>query len=118
MTWSYTPHSGILFATALVAGFFAYVISRRLKTAGVWSLILLMSAVAISALASGLEAASVGLAQKLIWAKIEYIGVVTIPTLFFTFALDYSLRLGWLKPRYMILLSIFPLTALLITFTN
>ena len=118
MTWTSTPHAGILFVTALIAGFCAYVISRRLKTAGVYSLILLLSAAAISALASGLEAASVGLAQKLIWAKIEYIGVVTIPTLFFTFALDYSLRLGWLKLRYMILLSIFPIIALIITFTN
>src|SRR5512141_2153978 len=99
MTWIYSPPTGILFTTALIAGFCAYVISRRLKTAGVFSLLILMSAVAVSALASGLEAASVGLDQKLIWAKIEYIGVVAVPTLFFTFTLDYSLRVGWLKLR-------------------
>jgi diguanylate cyclase (GGDEF)-like protein len=118
MKWMYTPYAGILWVTAILAGFCAYVISRRLKTAGVYSLILLMSAAALSALASGLEAASIGLDQKLIWAKVEYIGVVSVPTLFFIFSLDYSLRMGWPKPRHLLFLSILPVLALILTFTN
>ncbi len=118
MTWMYTPYAGILFSTTLISAFAAYLISRGLKTAGTSSLVLLMSAVSVSALASGLEAASVGLAQKLVWAKVEYVGAATIPTLFFLFSLDYCLHLGWPKLRNLILLSIFPIAALIVTLTN
>ena len=118
MNWTYTPYVGILLATTLIAAICAFVISRRPKTAGVYSLILLMSIVAVSALASALEYASLSFVQKLIWVKIEYLCAVTIPTLFFLFSLDYSLRLGWIKMGYILLLSIFPALGLIATITN
>ncbi len=118
MTWTYTPYAGVLWATACISAYCTYVIWRRPKTAGIYSLIALMGAATIWALTSGFEAASVGLQQKLIWAKLEYIGVVSVPTLFFTFSLDYSLRGNRLKLRHIILLSIVPLIGLILAFSN
>jgi diguanylate cyclase (GGDEF)-like protein len=118
MTWMYTPYAGIMWATAFISAFAAYLISRKLKTVGMNSLVLLMSAASVSALASGLEAASVGLGQKLIWSKVEYVGGATIPTLFFVFALDYCLRVGRIRKLYLFLLAIVPIAFLAITLTN
>jgi len=118
MSWVYTPYAGILWATALIAALVAWLTSRRLKTDGVVSLVLLMSTIAFWAVTSGLEAASVGLSQKLIWAKVEYFLAVSTPTLFLIFVLDYSLQRRWLKWWGGILLFLIPVAASVAAWTN
>ena len=118
MTWVYTPFVGVLWTSAIISIIVAFLLSRRRTKTGVNSLILLMCVVAEWSLASGLEAASIGLAQKLIWSKVEYIGAVSAPVLFFIFTLNYSQKNRWLTPRNLILLFIVPLVALVATMTN
>ncbi len=118
MTWIYTPYAGILWASAFLSAFVALLISRKPRTAGSDSLILLMSAVFVWSMAAGLEAASIGLAQKITWAKVEYLGIVTAPSLFYIFSYDYSHRREWPRVRNLILLSIFPLIVMLVVLTN
>jgi diguanylate cyclase (GGDEF)-like protein/PAS domain S-box-containing protein len=118
MTWTYTPFAGVLWATAVISAFVVFLVSRKPRTAGVDSLILLMGGATIWCLAAGLEAASVGLEQKLVWAKVEYLGVVTVPTLFYIFSLDYSLRKGWPSIRNLLLLLIVPAIGLIFVLTN
>ena len=118
MSWMYTPYAGILWATAFLSAFVAWLISRRPKTEGSLPLELLLAAMSLWALTSGFSAASVGVGQKLFWAKIGSIGGVSTPTLFLIFALNYSLQRRWLDWRSGFSLSFFPALFLLAAWTN
>ncbi|MBE3066134.1 MAG: diguanylate cyclase [Chloroflexi bacterium] len=118
MTWIYTPYAGILHAAAAISAYVGFMALRRRNTAGVGTLALLMFAVAEWAFASGLEAAAVGIHYKVIWSKIEYLGALSAPTLFLVFALEFGQKNRWLKPVYLILLSIVPITGFIVTATN
>jgi diguanylate cyclase (GGDEF)-like protein/PAS domain S-box-containing protein len=118
MSWSYTPSAAILHATAVLSILLALMVARRKATAGAKPLILLMSLVAEWALASGLEVAAVGIASKLLWAKLEYLGAATAPLFFLIFSLEYRQLNRFLKPRYLLLYSIFPLIGIILAATN
>ncbi len=109
MTWTYTPYAGILHATAVISAFVGFMVLRRRNTSGVRPLAFLMFAIAEWAFSSGLEAAVIGIQYKVFWSKIEYLGAVCAPTLFLVFALEYSQKTRWLKPVYLVLLSVVPL---------
>lgn len=118
MTWILTPYAGILLATAVVSAYVGLMALRRNNASGVGTLALLMFAVAWWAFAAGVEGATVGIQIKVFWAKIEYLGAVSAPTLFLVFTLEYGQKTRWLKPVYLILLSIVPLTSFFVTATN
>src|SRR5512137_842515 len=109
MTWVYTPYAAILHITAAISVCVAFMISRRRNLPGTDVLILLMCAVAEWAFASGMEAATVGVAQKILWAKIEYLGAVTAPTLFMIFTLEYLRKTRFLTWQYILAFFIIPL---------
>lgn len=118
MGWNYTPYAAILHITALLSLLVAFLVSFRRSTAGANSLLLLMLAIAEWSLASGLEAASVGLGQKILWAKVEYLGAVLAPTLFMIFTLEYRQLNRFLAPPYLFLYMFIPLMALIAVITN
>ena len=118
MTWTYTPYAGILLATAVISAFVGFMVLRRRDTSGVRPLAFLMFAIAEWAFSSGLEAAVIGIQYKVFWSKIEYLGAVCAPTLFLVFALEYSQKTRWLKPVFLVLLSVVPLTIFVLTTTN
>ena len=66
----------------------------------------------------GLEAAAVGIQYKIIWSKIEYLGGLSASTFFLVFALEYTQKTRWLKPVYLVLLSIVPIAGFIVTATN
>ncbi len=118
MSWMYTPYAGVLWATALITAGVAWLVSRRTGTPSGVSLVLLMVVAAFWSFTSGLEAAAVGLSQKLIWARLEYLGAVFAPPLFLIFVLDFSLQRRWLKWWAAILLFSLPLAAAIAAWTN
>ncbi len=118
MNWDYTPYAAVLHITAILAAGVAYMLSRRKSTPGTFALILLMCAVSEWAFASGMEAASVRLAQKIIWAKLEYLGAVSAPTLFMVFTLEYNQIQRFLTRGYLLSYSIVPLVAFFMALTN
>ena len=118
MVWDYTPYAAIFHITAIISVGIALLLVRRKSAPGTDALILLMFAVAEWSFAAGVEAATVGIAQKILWAKIEYLGAVTSPTLFMVFTLEYRQITRFLTPRYLLLYSIVPLAALIVTMTN
>ena len=79
---------------------------------------LLMAAVALWSFAYGMEFISPNLVQKLRWVKVEYVGVVWIGMLFFSFILKSSGGPWQLNKTGYILLSFFPLCVILLVFTN
>ncbi len=118
MTWNYTVYAAVLHISAILSILVGFLAFRRRNSPGVKVLALLMFAVAEWSLASGLEAAVVGIQYKIIWSKLEYLGALSTPTLFLIFALQYSQNNRWLKPKYLALLSIVPVAGFFVTITN
>jgi diguanylate cyclase (GGDEF)-like protein/PAS domain S-box-containing protein len=118
MNWVYSPYIGILHFTSLICVNIAVLAVRRRSTAKVNTLVMLMLSLAVWAFAAGLEAAALDLQAKILCVKLEYIGVVSAPTLYFIFILEYSRRTDWLIRNRAYLLWVFPLLAMLAVFTN
>jgi diguanylate cyclase (GGDEF)-like protein/PAS domain S-box-containing protein len=118
LSWIFSPYSGFLFATAAICISVGFMTFRRRNTAGVGTLSFLMIAVAEWALASGFETAAVGIQNKLLWSKIEYLGSLSAPVLFLVFTLKYSQKNRWLKPFYLVLLSIIPFSGFIVASSN
>lgn len=118
MNWIYTPYAGILLASAAISAFVGFMALRRRNTTGVGTLALLMFVITEWAFASGVEAGVVGIHNKVLWSSIEYLGGLSASTLFLVFALVYSQKTRWLKPIYLVLLSIVPIAGFIITTTN
>lgn len=55
---------------------------------------------------------------KILYFRIMFIGVATIPTLFLVFALGFTRNESWLTPRRLILIFIQPAISLLLQWTN
>ena len=77
-----------------------------------------MAAVTVWALAYGFELASVEWAHKLLWSQVECLGLVSVPVIWFLFALRYVGKEKWITRRNVALLSIVPLVTLLLAWTN
>ena len=85
---------------------------------GAATLALLMAAAAEWSWGYALETGAVDLATKLFWAKVQYLGIVTLPLAWLAFALQYTRQDRWLTRRNIALLSIVPALTLLLVWTN
>jgi PAS domain S-box-containing protein len=79
---------------------------------------LLLLAAATWLLGSALELSSVELAAKVVWDKMQFLGICIIPTGWLVYTLYYTGREGCLSARNLILLSIVPLITFLLVITN
>jgi len=118
MTWQRTPFIILLIvATALSAAGTLYTWRNRpLPGYKVAMSIILVGTVWM--LGYALELASATIPAKDFWNKIQYIGIAVIPTGWLVFTLQYTGREHILTRRVLILLSIIPLTTLLLVFSN
>ena len=118
MYWQYTP----FVLPVIVAGTASLVIAglvwQRRATAGTTPFGLLTLALAVWSLGNALELGCVELADKLFWADVQYMGIVSMPVLWLIFALRYA---SWgRKParQQMITLAIVPLVTVILVWTN
>ena len=65
-----------------------------------------------------LEIGSPLISSKILWAKLENIGILATGVLWLAFVLDYSGNCWWRRPRNLILLSAIPVMTLLGVWTN
>ncbi|MCG8346748.1 MAG: ATP-binding protein [Chloroflexales bacterium] len=63
-----------------------------------------------------LSAADLGV--SILWAKVQYLGIVTVALGWLVFGLQYTGREKWLNRRTMLLLLVVPLVVLLLVWTN
>jgi PAS domain S-box-containing protein len=82
------------------------------------AVIYFLVAVSIWSLAYAFELSSSVLSIQLLWAKLQYLGIVTIPVTWLVFVLQYTRRGDWITPRRVALLSIIPVLTILVTWTN
>ncbi|HET7271425.1 MAG TPA: histidine kinase N-terminal 7TM domain-containing protein, partial [Rubrobacter sp.] len=116
--WSQYAYSlGLLTAAAIsvVLAFYAW---RRRDVLGAESLAFLMVAISVWTFGYALELAFPGIAGKIFWAKVQYLGIITLPVAWLAFALQYTNRTEWLTRSRLALLSGIPLVTLLLAFTN
>jgi len=65
-----------------------------------------------------LEFMGADLETKLFWAKIQYLGIATLPLATFLFALEFSGRAAWLTVSKFLGLAILPVATIILVFTN
>lgn len=119
MDFSFTHYTLIMLSAAVVCLLIGYFAWRRPNITSV-RLITLIMMVFISEwlIASALGYATTVPGYKIIWAKIEYIGVVSVPVLVLIFAVDYSSLSRYLTVRNLLLISLVPAVTLLFAWTN
>ncbi|MGC1378866.1 MAG: histidine kinase N-terminal 7TM domain-containing protein [Anaerolineales bacterium] len=118
MTWQINLFAIIYFFSAalvLVAIIFSF---RHIQVRGARYFIYLSLSVEIWALFMGLEYGVVEPTWKIIFGKIQYLGIATIGVTWLMFALNYSRRNRWLTRRNRILLFTIPAITLAAVFTN
>ena len=86
------------------------------STNGARTFALFMASTAVYVLDYGLELASLDAAGMLFWSKVEYIGILTFPTIYLIFSAQYSGYAKWLTRRNATLLFILPVALLMIKF--
>ena len=117
MRWHYNPFVFPLLAAVLAIAI-AFSAWRRRSMAGATLLAVLMVAVAEWSLEYALELRSATLENKLLWAKLEYLGIVTAPVAWLSFALQYTGQEKWLTRRNLARLLLIPVFTLLLVWTN
>ena len=118
MGWQPTSYSLLLALAAVMAAVLALYAGSRRGTPGAREVALLLLGVFAWCSAYAMESASTGLALKVFWAKVEYVGIASVPVAWFVFALAYTGRSRWLTRRNLMLLTVIPVITLLLVATN
>ena len=118
MGLQYTPYAPPLLVAAALSAGLAIFAWRRRGTPGAGALALLMLGVSVWSLGYALEFAGSGLEAKVFWAKVEYLGIATVPAAWLVFALRYAGRERWITRRNAALLAFIPAVTLLLAATN
>ncbi len=108
----------LMAAAALSALLMAWYAWRWRQAEGGACFVWLTLSIAVFALGSALELSAVSPAAKITWAKLSYLGVVSLAPLWLQFTLQYSQRSAWLTRTRILLLWIIPVGVLLAVFTN
>jgi signal transduction histidine kinase len=107
----------LVFSASLAVAIAAAVWHRR-ATPGGASFTLLMIAVAAWSIMEALEKVAPTIGTKILCAKVEYLGITSVPALWLMFALGYSQQEVWLTRRNILLLWIMPVITLALAATN
>ncbi|MBC7814980.1 MAG: PAS domain-containing protein [Burkholderiales bacterium] len=113
----YILFKAVLVVAAVVAVALAFFAWRRRSTSGSMAFMLLMIATCIYALGYRFEMDFLTLPEKLIWAQVQYLGIVILPGSWFVFGLQYSGRITRLSRRMLALLCIEPIIVLALVWT-
>ena len=89
MIWLSAQYALLPFLVSRLALSLALIAKSRRNTPGSGSFILLMLAVSEWSLARSCEALAIGIPAKVFWAKIEYLGIMSVPPLWLLFSATY-----------------------------
>jgi PAS domain S-box-containing protein len=118
MHFQYSSYMLPLIAAALLSAWLMNYAWRHRSVIGAVSFAVITLAVVEWTFGYALEIAGADLATKVLWAKIQYFGIVSAPISWLAFALQYTQRERWLTRRNVLLAAIFPIITILLTFTN
>ncbi len=114
-----SPYVFIMLAAITICIFIAlYVWPRRQNNSETIPLILLLSGITEWIAAALLGLLDQNLLHKILWAKIEYIGVVSVPLAVLGYVLAHSGSIQHLTVRYLAWLAVIPVVTLILAWTN
>lgn len=115
----YIPYIPIVLISGFVSLMLAvFMLQKQREERSVRPVIVLMLAISLWIFAYAGELILLELEAKILLAKISYLGIVTIPTSFFIFTLEYTNPPTWLNTQKRYLLLIMPVFTLLMVFFN
>ena len=100
--------SNLVFIFGLMSAVIAYYAWRNRKTRGSAIFCAFMAAISVYVLGYSFELASLDLSSMLFWSTVGYLGIFLFPSLFLIFVLQYTGRMKWLKPQFILLIFLFP----------
>lgn len=111
-------YNALIVGAAVACAVLASLSWRSRGTRSAPTFALLMAGVAVWGLAYALELASTTLAAKVLWSKVEYLGIVVVPVAWLAFALQHTGREHLLTRRSLALLAAPSALTLLLVWTN
>ncbi|MCP4537891.1 MAG: hypothetical protein GY832_12170, partial [Chloroflexi bacterium] len=118
MVWQQTPYMIPLTVTALVALASAIYVWLYCHMPPSRTGALLLLGNAVWALGCALELAGADVQTKIFWNKMQYVGIITVPTAWLIYTLQYTGREKWLTRRALALADVLSFILLLVVFTN
>ena len=118
MDLQYSPYMLPLIGAGLVSGWMAGYVWTRRSTRSAPALVLLALAIMVWSFGYALEIAGTNLSTKIFWGKVQYIGIVSVPLLWFIFAYNHAHRERPMTQRAMWLAAIVPGLTLVLAFTT
>src|SRR6185295_14228167 len=113
-----SPVPIVLFAGTALALWLGALIYRRAAATGAATFVWLMSAIALWCATSAFHALAPGLDEKILWAKVQYIGIAGVPPLWFVFLSDY-VGARWAGDRRLrLVLGVIALATIALAMTN
>lgn len=118
MPYQFTFNMIPLVVAAAISGALAWYTWRNRRTPGAIPFSLMMLILFEWGISYILQLAATDLPTKILWANISFIGIVATPVAWLTFAFEYTGRKAWINARHLAILSILPITTLIIIFTD
>ena len=118
MPYHFTLNMVPLVFAAAISGALAVYTWRNRKTVGAMPFSILLFILFEWGISYILELAAVDIQTKTFWAIMKFGGVVATPVAWITFAFEYTGRKAWINARRLAMLSIIPLTTMIIQLTN
>jgi hypothetical protein len=118
MHLAYNYHILLPLVALFVAVVLAFRVWRHRTRPIATTFLVLMSALAWWSLSVVLEHASPSLSAKILWMKMSYFGIVTLPTTWLVFTLQYANREKWLTRRNLAILTVLPALTIVMVWTN
>ncbi len=118
MALQYTPITIPLLVSTVILSIILFTAIGRRQVAGARSFIWLMSCVTVWTVCYALALSGKDLQTNVFWSKFQFIGIVFVPVSWLVFSLEYSHLSRFINRRTIILLSIVPLAALALIWTN
>jgi len=118
VSWAFSLYVGCLFVNAAFCVGLAVSTLRLRDRPGGLPLGLLLLAIAEWSLALGFEMTARPLSARILWSKIQYVGLTVAPVLLFLFSLELTRQVRGIRAGVLLLLSAIPLTTLALAWTN
>lgn len=112
------PYTLPLLISASLALAVAFFVWRRRTVPGAMPLIALSLAAAVWSFAYALEIAATPMPVALFWARVQYLGIMTLPVAWLAFALEYAGLQRWLTRQNLVLLLVIPVLTQIAVWTN
>ena len=118
MQWQINPYFIPIILAGLISLMNMLVVAQRRRVAGSLPLLGMLLAISLWSFAYAFELASANQSAEVLWAKLEYIGIVSVPVLFLMFSFEYARYQKIFNRGLIYLVWAVPVIILMLVWTN